>query len=94
MLRSTRFGLVALAALLFAGGAYTAYWFLVARRIETGILDWAQSQRADKIDASWQKRVSGYPVTFRVDLGSAVLRRRRREASSGCRCRRAVKAAT
>jgi hypothetical protein len=66
---------VALAALLFIGGAYTAYWFLVARRIEAGILDWALSQRADKIDASWQKiSVSGYPVTFRVDLGSAVLR--------------------
>jgi hypothetical protein len=75
MPRSTRFGLVVFAALLVLGGGYTAYWFLVARRIETAILDWAQSQRADKIDASWQKiRVSGYPVTFRVDLRSAVLR--------------------
>jgi hypothetical protein len=75
MLRSTRFGLVTLAALLVIGGFYTAYWFLAAHRIEAGLLDWALSQRADKIDFSWQKmRVSGYPVTFRVDLGSAVLR--------------------
>ena len=75
MPRWTRFGLVFLAALLVVGGGYTAYWFLVAGRIEAGILDWAQSQRADKIDLSWQKmRVSGYPVTFRVDLGSAALR--------------------
>jgi hypothetical protein len=56
-------------------GGYTAYWCLVARRIEAGIVDWALSQRADKIDLSWQKmRVSGYPGSFRVDLGSAALR--------------------
>jgi hypothetical protein len=75
MPRSTRFGLVILAALLVIAGGYTGYWFLVARRIEAGIVDWAQSKRADKIDFSWQKmRVSGYPVAFRVDLGSAALR--------------------
>ena len=75
MLRSTRFGLVVFAALLVVGGGYTAFWFLVARRIETGVADWALSQRADKIDFSWQKvRVSGYPAAFRVDLDSAALR--------------------
>jgi hypothetical protein len=75
MPRWTRFGLVVFAALLVVGGGYTAFWLLVARQIETGILDWAQSQRADKIDASWQRiRVSGYPVAFRVDLDSATLR--------------------
>jgi hypothetical protein len=75
MPRSTRFGLVVLAALLVIGGGYTAFWFLVARRIEAGIVDWAVSQRADKIDLSWKNmRVSGYPIAFRVDLGSAALR--------------------
>jgi hypothetical protein len=75
MPRSTRFGLVLLAALLVVGGGYTGYWFLVAHRIEAGFVDWAVSQRADKIDLSWQKmRVSGYPVAFRVDLDSAALR--------------------
>jgi hypothetical protein len=75
MPRSTRFGVVAFAALLVAGGAYTGFWFLVAQRIEAGVVDWSLSQRADKIDFSWQKlRVSGYPAAFRVDLDSAVLR--------------------
>jgi hypothetical protein len=77
MPRSTRFGLTILAALLLIGGGYTAFWFLVAQRIEAGIVDWAESQRADKIDVSWQRvRVSGYPAAFRVDLGSAALRDR------------------
>ena len=75
MPRSTRFSLVVLAALLVIGGGYTAYWFLVARRIEAGIVDWALSQRAEKIDFSWHDmRVSGYPTAFRVDVGSAALR--------------------
>jgi hypothetical protein len=75
MPRWTRFGLIVFAALLVVGSGYTAFWFLVARRIETDILDWARSQRADRIDASWQKiRVSGYPVAFRVDLDAAALR--------------------
>ena len=75
MPRSTRFGLVILTAPLVIGVGYTAYWFLVAHRIEAAILDWALSQQAEKIDFSWQKiRVSGYPATFRVDLGSAALR--------------------
>src|ERR1700758_3306160 len=75
MPRSTRFGPVILAALLVIGGGYTAYWFLVARRIEAGFVEWAVSQRAEKIDLSWQEmRVSGYPAAFRVDLGSAALR--------------------
>jgi hypothetical protein len=75
MPRSTRFSLIVLAALLVIGGGYTAYWFLVARRIEAAIVDWALSQRAEKIDLSWHDmRVSGYPTAFRVDLGSAALR--------------------
>jgi len=75
MPRSTRFDLVIFAALLVVGGGYTAYWFLVARRIEAGIVDWALSQRLEMIDLSWQEmRVSGYPAAFRVDLGSVALR--------------------
>ena len=75
MPRSTRFGLVILAALLVVAGGYTAYWFLVAYRIEAGIADWALSQQADKIDLSWHNVwVSGYPAAFRIDLGSAELR--------------------
>jgi hypothetical protein len=75
MRRSTRLGLIIFASLLVIWGGYTAFWFLVARRIEAGIADWALLQRADKIDFAWQKmRVSGYPLAFRVDLGSVALR--------------------
>jgi len=75
MRRPMRLGLVVFAALLAIAGAYTAYWFAIAGRIEAGVVDWAQSQRADRIEVSWQKiQVSGFPVAFRVYLGSAMLR--------------------
>lgn len=74
MRRPTRLGLAIIAALLVAAGAYTAFWFVVAGRIESGLADWAQSARADKLDVSWQKiRVGGYPAAILVDLDSVVL---------------------
>lgn len=70
-----RLGFLVFAALLAIAGAYTAYWFAIAGRIEASLVDWAQSQRADRIEVSWQKvQVSGFPVAFRVYLGSAMLR--------------------
>jgi hypothetical protein len=75
MRRSTRLGLALLATLIAAAGAYTAYWFVVAGRIEDSVVSWAQSARADKMDVSWQKlRVTGFPFAFRVDLENAALR--------------------
>jgi hypothetical protein len=63
------------AALLTVTGAYTAYWFVVAGRIEGGVADWAQARRADKIEFSWQKlEVSGFPAAFRVGFAAAALR--------------------
>jgi hypothetical protein len=76
-MRAIRFGLVVLAAVLMLAGAYSAYWFIAARRIEDGIRAWAQSARAEKIDASWQTvRVTGFPTAFRVELAGTVLRDR------------------
>ena len=67
--------LVIYATLLVVAGAYTAYWFVVARRIEAGVVDWAQARPADKIEVSWQKlEVSGFPAAFRVGFGAAALR--------------------
>jgi hypothetical protein len=75
MRRSTCLGLAILAALSVIAVAYTAYWFIVAGQIEDGVVGWAQSARADKIDVSWQKiRVAGFPVAFRVELETAALR--------------------
>ncbi len=75
MRRSTRLGLVTLAALLVIAGAYSAFWFVAAGRIEEGVVAWAQSARADKTDVSWEKiGVTGFPIAFRADLVSAVVR--------------------
>src|SRR5260370_8181908 len=75
MRRARRYGFGSLEALRVAGGGYPSFGLRVPRRIEAGVVDWALSQRADKIALSWQKmRVSGYPAAFRVDLGSAALR--------------------
>src|SRR5271166_54958 len=75
MRRSTRLGLVTLAALLVIVGAYSALWFVAASRIKEGVVAWAQSARAERTDVSWHKiRVTGFPIAFRADLVSAVLR--------------------
>jgi hypothetical protein len=74
MRRSTRL-LIILGALLVIAGGYTGYWFIVAGRIEAGVVAWAQSVQADKVDVSWQKlRVSGFPASFRIELETATLR--------------------
>jgi hypothetical protein len=75
MRRPLRFGLVVVALLLVLLGAYTAYWLVVARRITDGVVAWAQTERAEKIDALWEKiGVEGFPFVCRVALENAVLR--------------------
>jgi hypothetical protein len=75
MRRPTRLGLAILAALVVIAGAYTVYWFVVAGQIKNSVDVWAQSERADKIDVSWQGvTVRGFPVAFRVELDRAALR--------------------
>ena len=75
MRRSTRLGLVAIVVLVVLGGAYAAYWRIVAGRIEDGLVAWQQSARARKIDASWQRlRVAGFPLAFRLELAGVALR--------------------
>jgi hypothetical protein len=75
MRRPPRFGLVVVALLLVLLGAYTAYWLVVARRITDGVAAWVQTERAEKIDASWERiGVEGFPFVCRVELENAVLR--------------------
>ena len=75
MRRPTRLGLAFIAVLLVLLGAYTAYWLIVATRISDGITAWAQTERAEKVDVSWQKvGVTGFPLFWRVQLENAVLR--------------------
>jgi hypothetical protein len=73
--RPTRLGLVILAVLLVIAGAHAVYWYIVAGQIEDGVVAWAQSARADKVDVSWHKiHVTGFPIAFRVELETATLR--------------------
>ena len=75
MRRPTRLGLAILAALVVIAGAYTVYWFVVAGQIKNSVDAWAQSERADRIDVSWQGvTVRGFPIAFRVELDRAALR--------------------
>src|SRR4051812_21227620 len=76
MRRRTRLGLVIAILLLIASfGAYTAFWFIAAGKIEDGLKEWARSARDQKIEASWRGlRVSGFPFAFRVELTDTALR--------------------
>jgi hypothetical protein len=75
MRRPLRLGFVILVVLLVISGAYTVYWFLAARQIKDGLAAWAQSVRAEKLEAAWQSiRVTGFPIAFRVELEKASLR--------------------
>jgi hypothetical protein len=75
MRRLMRFGLAALVLLLVLIGAYAAFWYIVAARIEDGVANWVRSARAQNIDAAWQKiEVGGFPLAFRVELDAARLR--------------------
>jgi hypothetical protein len=75
MRRPTRLGLALVAVLLVLLGAYTAYWWIVATRISEGVTAWAQTERAEKVDISWQEvGVTGFPFFWRVTLDHAVLR--------------------
>jgi hypothetical protein len=78
MRRPTRFGLAAFVLLLILLGAYTAYWLIVVEQIKNGVTAWAQAERAEKIDVSWERiGVGGFPFACRVSLTTATLRDRR-----------------
>ncbi len=76
MRRRTRLGLViAVLLLLVVCGAYTAFWFVVAGKLEEGLTEWAQSAPAQKLDVSWRTlRVGGFPLAFHIELSDAALR--------------------
>src|SRR6266705_590030 len=52
MRRPTRLGLAVVVLLIAILGAYGAFWFVVAGRLEDGVTQWAQSLRAQNLDMS------------------------------------------
>jgi hypothetical protein len=70
---SPRLGIPLLLAALLVG-AYTLYWRTVADRLAPGVVEWAQRERGQGIDASWRKiSVTGYPFSFRIRVAGARL---------------------
>src|SRR6266403_850262 len=62
-------------AITVACAAYTAFWFVVAGKLEEGLTEWAQSARVQKLDVSWRAlRVGGFPLAFHIELSDAALR--------------------
>ena len=58
--------LIVIAVLVVLLGGYSAFWFVVAGKIENGIGEWAESMRPHNVDLSWRTiRVGGFPLTFR-----------------------------
>ena len=76
MRRRTHLGLViAVLLLLVVCGAYTAFWFVVAGKLEDGLTEWAQLAPAQKLEVSWRAlRVGGFPLSFHIELSDAALR--------------------
>jgi hypothetical protein len=67
--------LIVVAVLVLILGGYSAFWFVVAGRIENGIGEWAESLRPHNVDLSWRAiRVGGFPLAFRAELRDALLR--------------------
>ena len=74
MRRPTRLGLAVAVLLVAVFGAYSAFWFVVADRLEGGVAQWAASLRAQNLDLSWRAiRVGGFPLSFRVVLSKVRL---------------------
>jgi len=76
MRRSTVLGLIGI-VLVIAIGAYTAFWWVAAGKIEEAATAWRDSVRSQKIDASWQTiHIGGYPFLFRLEFTGVTLKNR------------------
>ncbi|HVH81385.1 MAG TPA: DUF2125 domain-containing protein [Stellaceae bacterium] len=74
MRRRTVFRVVGV-VLVIAAGAYSAFWWIAAGKIEDAVTAGRESAQAQKIDASWKAmHVSGYPLSFRLELGDVVVK--------------------
>jgi hypothetical protein len=72
MPRRPLLGFVILVLLL---GAYGVFWWIVAGRIEEGIVTWAESLRRQNAELTWRAiRVGGFPLAFDIRLTDARLR--------------------
>src|SRR5919112_1469335 len=67
--------LIGLLLLILLLGAYAVFWWIVAGRIEAGIVTWAESLRQQNAELTWRAiRVGGFPLAFDVRLTEPRLR--------------------
>jgi hypothetical protein len=84
MRRPTRLGLAIAILLIAIFAAFGAFWFVIAGRLEDGVVQWAGSLRAQNLDLSWRTiRVGGFPLALSVTLSGARLRNLATTAPNG-----------
>jgi hypothetical protein len=84
MRRPMRLGLAIAILLIAIFAAYSAVWFVIAGRLEDGVVQWAGSLRAQNLDLSWRTiRVGGFPLALSVTLSGARLRNLATTAPNG-----------
>ena len=70
-----RFGIGVLALLVLLVGAYTAWWYVLASRVESGFDDWAAARQAEGWTVEVGSRhLGGWPLAARLDLSEVRLR--------------------
>ena len=58
--------------LLLACGGYSAYWLILAHRLEASIGPWAEAERARGTSLAWRSvAVEGFPAAFRLRFADA-----------------------
>lgn len=61
--------LAAIAVAIAVFAAYSAYWFYVAGRLESGIDDWVEFQRQGGVDIAFDRdKIHGFPGDFRTNV--------------------------
>lgn len=72
-MRMRRIVLPLLLLVVLAAGGYTAYWFVLAHRLEARLGPWAEAQRVRGTVLGWQSvTVEGFPAVFRLRFTGAT----------------------
>lgn len=69
---SRRAALAIAAAVIVAGGAYAAYWHIMAGKLRDGLEPWAEARRDEGYRVQWgEAELSGFPTAFRFRFAQA-----------------------
>lgn len=70
-----RFAICVLAILVLLAGVYTAWWYVLASRVDSGFAAWAAARRAEGWTVEVGSRhLGGWPLAARLDLSDVRLR--------------------